>query len=134
MIEPHRTESIVRQRYAAGAKERADKLCCPVEYDSAYLKAIPQEVIERDYGCGDPSRYLREGEVVVDLGSGTGKICALVLLHLVCAVSVNVYREALHNGRRLASFTQTGFYFLLMKLTTHVARAETTQVVREAVA
>ncbi len=59
---------------------------------------------------------------------------ALVLLHLVCAVSVNVYREALHNGRRLASFTQTGFYFLLMKLTTHVARAETTQVVREAVA
>jgi arsenite methyltransferase len=75
MIEPHRTESIVRQRYAAGAKERADKLCCPVEYDSAYLKAIPQEVIERDYGCGDPSRYLREGEVVVDLGSGTGKIC-----------------------------------------------------------
>ena len=56
MIEPHRTESIVRQRYAAGAKERADKLCCPVAYDSAYLKAIPQEVIERDYGCGDPSQ------------------------------------------------------------------------------
>jgi arsenite methyltransferase len=75
MIEPRRTESIVRQRYAAGAKERVDKLCCPVEYDSAYLKAIPHEVIERDYGCGDPSPYLREGEVVVDLGSGTGKIC-----------------------------------------------------------
>src|SRR5947209_8604301 len=75
MIEPHRTESIVRERYAAGAKERADKLCCPAEYDCEYLKAIPQEVIERDYGCGDPSRYLREGEVVVDLGSGTGKIC-----------------------------------------------------------
>src|SRR5205814_7363339 len=30
---------------------------------------------ERDYGCGDPSRYLREGEKVLDLGSGTGKIC-----------------------------------------------------------
>jgi arsenite methyltransferase len=71
----HRTETIVRQRYAAGAKERADKLCCPVDYESDYLKVIPQEVIERDYGCGDPSRYLREGEVVVDLGSGTGKIC-----------------------------------------------------------
>src|SRR5213593_544376 len=75
MIEPHRTESIVRERYAAGAKERADKLCCPAEYDDELLTAIPQEVIERDYGCGDPSRYLREGEVVVDLGSGTGKIC-----------------------------------------------------------
>src|SRR6266436_2916048 len=75
MIEAHGKETIVRQRYAAGAKERADKLCCPVEYDSELLTAIPQEVIERDYGCGDPSRYLREGETVLDLGSGAGKIC-----------------------------------------------------------
>jgi len=59
---------------------------------------------------------------------------ALVLLHLVCSVSMHVYREALRRGQRLASFTQTGFYFLLMKLTTHIARAETTQVVRQAVA
>jgi len=75
MIESHRKETIVRQRYAAGAKERADKLCCPVEYPEDLLKAIPHEVIERDYGCGDPTKFLREGEVVVDLGSGTGKIC-----------------------------------------------------------
>ena len=75
MIEVYSTETVVRQRYAAGAKERADKLCCPVEYDSELLTAIPQEVIERDYGCGDPSRYLREAETVLDLGSGTGKIC-----------------------------------------------------------
>src|SRR6266550_4186325 len=71
----HQTETIVRQRYAIGAKERANELCCPAEYDSEYLKVIPQEVIERDYGCGDPSRYLREGETVLDLGSGTGKVC-----------------------------------------------------------
>src|SRR5438034_4765906 len=77
MIKSQRTETIVRQRYAAGAKERADRLCCPVDYESEYLKVIPQEVIERDYGCGDPSRYLREGEIVLDLGSGTGKICFL---------------------------------------------------------
>jgi len=32
-------------------------------------------VLERDYGCGDPSRYLRPGETVLDLGSGSGKIC-----------------------------------------------------------
>src|SRR6266480_1489724 len=75
MIGAQGKESIVRQRYAAGAKERADKLCCLVDYDSEYLQAIPREVIERDYGCGDPSRHVHEGETVLDLGSGTGKIC-----------------------------------------------------------
>jgi arsenite methyltransferase len=75
MTETQSIETIVRQRYAAGAKQRSEKLCCSVDYNFDYLKAIPQEVIERDYGCGDPSRYLGEGEVVVDLGSGTGKIC-----------------------------------------------------------
>src|SRR5262249_49810871 len=75
MTEARSKETIVRQRYAAIAKERADKHCCPVDYKSEYLKVIPQEVIERDYGCGDPSCYLLEGETVLDLGSGTGKIC-----------------------------------------------------------
>src|SRR5438876_4445622 len=75
MIEAQTKESIVRQRSATGAKERAHKLCCAVDYNTEYLKVIPQEVIERDYGCGDPSRYLREGETVLDLGSGSGKIC-----------------------------------------------------------
>ncbi len=68
-------ESEVRKRYAAGAQATEAKLCCPVDYNTEYLKVIPNEVIERDYGCGDPSRHLREGETVLDLGSGTGKIC-----------------------------------------------------------
>ena len=75
MIERHRTEMIVRQRYSAAAVAPESKLCCPIDYNPEYLKVIPREVIERDYGCGDPSRYLREGETVLDLGSGTGKIC-----------------------------------------------------------
>src|SRR5258707_15881675 len=75
MIERYRTETIVRERYAASAKSPEAELCCPVNYESEYLKVIPSEVIERDYGCGDPSRYVREGEIVLDLGSGTGKIC-----------------------------------------------------------
>lgn len=72
---PISSELAVRQRYEAAAKKVQPKLCCPVEYDAKYLEAIPEEVIQRDYGCGDPSRFVQEGDVVLDLGSGTGKIC-----------------------------------------------------------
>ena len=68
-------ESAVKTRYAAAAKAPEAALCCPVEYNKDLLKIIPQEVIEKDYGCGDPSRYVKPGETVLDLGSGTGKIC-----------------------------------------------------------
>jgi len=68
-------ESAVRSRYADAAKAPEAALCCPVDYDKKLLEVIPQEVVEKDYGCGDPSKYVREGEVVLDLGSGTGKIC-----------------------------------------------------------
>ena len=39
--------------------------------------AVPPEVLERDYGCGDPTRHLRPGDTVLDLGSGAGKACFL---------------------------------------------------------
>lgn len=68
-------ERAVQDRYAAGAQVAEAALCCPVDYDPQYLAVLPQEIIEKDYGCGDPSRYLRPGETVLDLGSGTGKIC-----------------------------------------------------------
>ncbi|MGI9591723.1 MAG: methyltransferase domain-containing protein [Myxococcota bacterium] len=68
-------EQAVRARYGAAAREREDELCCPIDYDPKHLEVIPREVIERDYGCGDPSRYVRPGDTVLDLGSGGGKIC-----------------------------------------------------------
>ena len=67
-------EKSVVQRYGAGAQAVEAALCCPVDYDPRFLTVIPQEVLDRDYGCGDPSTHLREGEVVLDLGSGGGKI------------------------------------------------------------
>ncbi len=68
-------EDATRERYASAAAAPEQALCCPVDYDPQFLKVIPQEVIEKDYGCGDPSKYVHEGDVVLDLGSGTGKIC-----------------------------------------------------------
>lgn len=68
-------ESAVLERYSEGANERQESLCCPVDYQTDLLKILPEEIIEKDYGCGDPSRYVQEGDIVLDLGSGSGKIC-----------------------------------------------------------
>ncbi len=68
-------ERATADRYSAAALERETALCCPIDYDPQYLEIIPEAVLERDYGCGDPSRYVREGDRVLDLGSGGGKIC-----------------------------------------------------------
>ncbi len=71
-------ETSVLERYEGGAKEHQPSLCCPTEYDGRYLTIIPEEIIAKDYGCGDPTRYINEGEVVVDLGSGAGKNCYII--------------------------------------------------------
>lgn len=67
-------EQAVAERYSAGAQAVEAALCCPVDYDPRFLEVIPQEVLDRDYGCGDPSQHLGAGETVLDLGSGGGKI------------------------------------------------------------
>lgn len=70
-------ETYVLHRYAEGAKSRQAELCCPVDYDPKLLALLPQEILDKDYGCGDPSRYVRKGDCVLDLGSGSGKLCYL---------------------------------------------------------
>ncbi|UCC55291.1 MAG: methyltransferase domain-containing protein [Gammaproteobacteria bacterium] len=68
-------ERSVKERYSRSALQREESLCCPIDYDAGLLEMLPEEIISRDYGCGDPSRYVRPGDTVLDLGSGGGKIC-----------------------------------------------------------
>jgi SAM-dependent methyltransferase len=95
----------VRQRYSQGASEPVAALCCPTDYDPALLAVIPEEVIARDYGCGNPARHLRPGETVLDLGSGTGKI-AFIAAQVVGAqgrvIGVDMNADMLAVARRAA--------------------------------
>jgi MoaA/NifB/PqqE/SkfB family radical SAM enzyme/SAM-dependent methyltransferase len=64
----------VREFYGEAAERPQAELCCPTKYDTLAIDHIPQEVIDRFYGCGSPmtSAGIKEGETVVDLGSGAG--------------------------------------------------------------
>lgn len=75
---PQEMETAVYRRYAAAAQAVEPALCCPVEYAADFLGIIPKEVVERDYGCGDPTPFVRPGETVLDLGSGAGKLCFIL--------------------------------------------------------
>lgn len=68
-------EQAVANRYSSASLAVEANLCCPVNYNPQYLEILPQELIDRDYGCGDPSKYVSTGDTVLDLGSGGGKIC-----------------------------------------------------------
>jgi arsenite methyltransferase len=64
----------VREYYAAAAEQPKADLCCPTKYDATAVAHIPQDVLDRFYGCGSPmlSANIQPGETVVDLGSGAG--------------------------------------------------------------
>lgn len=96
----------MRQRYAEGARERQPSLCCPVSCNPRYLEVIPREILERDYGCGDPTPYLKPGDTVLDLGSGAGKVC-FIAAQLVGSsgqvIGVDINSEMLALARRHAA-------------------------------
>jgi SAM-dependent methyltransferase len=77
----------VRRRYAESARrvtEGLDRSCCPTKepdakfgealYDAAQRGALPEAATLASLGCGNPTAVadLREGDVVLDLGSGGG--------------------------------------------------------------
>jgi ubiquinone/menaquinone biosynthesis C-methylase UbiE len=71
------TREFVKDYYGKAAQEPKEDLCCPTSYPTEDIRHIPQEVIDRFYGCGSPISLagIKEGEVVVDLGSGAGIDC-----------------------------------------------------------
>jgi len=113
-VTPAEVEGAVEKRYSAGARAVQAALCCPVDYDPRYLAVIPPEVLDRDYGCGDPSAYLRSGETVLDLGSGGGKICFIAgqvvgAAGQVIGVDVNDEMLALARGAAPAVAERLGY-------------------------
>ncbi len=78
VLRRNRVESQVAERYSAAAQAQEQSLCCPVRYRPEFLSVVPQEILDRDYGCGDPTPYVNEGETVLDLGAGGGKVCYIL--------------------------------------------------------
>lgn len=67
----------VQKFYGQAAEEPQKELCCPVKYDDSEVGHIPQDVLDRFYGCGSPmaQAQVRPGETTLDLGSGAGIDC-----------------------------------------------------------
>ena len=75
-------KNAIQNRYGSAALEKENCLCTPVGFNPILLEAIPDEIIERDYGCGDPTKYVNKNDIVLDLGSGSGKnafICSQIV-------------------------------------------------------
>ncbi|HHT9124331.1 MAG TPA: methyltransferase domain-containing protein [Candidatus Brocadiia bacterium] len=72
-----RARQVVRTFYGRAAKEPQSELCCPTSYQKEDTSHIPQDVLDRFYGCGSPMSIagVTGGEMVVDLGSGGGIDC-----------------------------------------------------------
>src|SRR3989338_1003936 len=67
----------VQKFYGKAAEKPQEELCCPIKYDDHEISHIPQEVLDRFYGCGSPISLsqVKEGETTLDLGSGAGIDC-----------------------------------------------------------
>jgi MoaA/NifB/PqqE/SkfB family radical SAM enzyme/SAM-dependent methyltransferase len=69
-----RPRSLMRAFYGAAAVQPKADLCCPVRPSEEDLRHVPEDVVERFYGCGSPVQdaALTPGETHLDLGSGAG--------------------------------------------------------------
>ena len=73
------TRSVVKEFYQQAAADRNPDILNPVGYPDNLMAHIPPRYRFRGYGCGSPvlDAVPAPGEVVVDLGCGTGTECFL---------------------------------------------------------
>jgi len=70
----------VSEAYGQAVKKSSGKSCCPgsfsslAGYSQEELNSLPQDAVVNSFGCGNPLAMseLRQGETVLDLGSGSG--------------------------------------------------------------
>ena len=71
----------ISDTYSSAATAAAENLCCAVDYREEFspeeVGHIPEEVLDRNYGCGVPPQLksLSAGRRVLDLGPGLGRDC-----------------------------------------------------------
>ena len=131
----------VRERYAAAARVVPDGMaandapevggCCPPEeglgvrfYDTTERSALPAEAVLASLGCGNPTvvAELREGETVLDLGSGGGFPGAVMAIILQDREGARI--DLVESNRKKAAFLQTALGRYRDTVRVHARRIE----------
>ncbi|MBW5287222.1 arsinothricin biosynthesis methyltransferase ArsM [Burkholderia gladioli] len=78
-------DSVIQEEYSKALRDDSSMLaneyqvlCTAEAYDRTLLEKIPKAILDADFGCGNPTPFVKEGDAVLDLGSGSGKICYIL--------------------------------------------------------
>jgi SAM-dependent methyltransferase len=105
-VREHYAERIKSSASCCGSSSSSDA-CCSTEsslYPVDLLTAVPSDVANTSYGCGDPITLasLKEGQTVLDLGSGAGLDCLLAAKKVGAAghvIGVDMTPEMIERAR-----------------------------------
>jgi hypothetical protein len=107
----------------------------PVLDFGRYLQSLEHEKQQSQESIQGHARDIRQNQIshLLYVPNLTGfPDGAIVRLDRMCSVAYVMLEQAIQAGSRLASFTQNGFYILLLKLTYHLVRPESAEVTRPA--